>query len=125
MTTEDIPKSYMKKMRDICLALLDAVEKETWGHPTFRVRDKIFGGLGAYESDDGEFVVTTSMKAAPGEQQSLLAEGHPFFMPQYVGSKGWIGMVIDDDTDWDEVVELVQDSFRAIAPKRVTALLDD
>lgn len=58
-----------------------------------------------------------SMKAAAGEQEGLLAIGHPFFKPKYVGSKGWIGIVIDDDTDWDEVRELVTDSFVVVAPK--------
>ena len=124
MATEDVPKKFLNKMRKIALAMPEAVEKETWGHPTFRIRDKIFGGIGASENDDGELVITTSFKAAAGEQESLLAEGHPFFRPMYVGNRGWVGMVIDDDTDWEALAELVEDSFRAIAPKKVSALLD-
>ncbi len=107
-------------VRGICLRFPEASERETWGHPTFRVRDKIFASFGV--GDDGRASMT--MKAAPDEQESLLAEGHPFFLPKYVGSKGWIGIFVDAETDWAEVDELVEDSFRLIAPKRVTALLD-
>lgn len=110
-----------RRLREICLALPDATERETWGHPTFRVRDKIFVGCG--QDDDGR--VTTSMKAAPGEQEVLLAEGHPFFFPKYVGSKGWIGIELDSDTDWGEIAELVEDSYRAIAPKTLVEKLAD
>lgn len=100
-------------MRDIALSFPEAVEQETWGHPTFRVRKKIFVSMG---TDDNGVAVAT-MKAAPGEQDSLLAEGHPFFLPSYVGSKGWIGIVLDADTNWTAVGELVVDSYVQIAPK--------
>lgn len=140
MATADIPKAWLKKARTIALALPEATEIETWGHPTFRVRNKIFVGLGTGAGDvdfvpdgakqesantaEGELVTSMSMKAAPGEQPSLLAEGFPFFMPKYVGSKGWIGIIITAETDWDEVAELIADSYRTIAPKTLAKLLD-
>lgn len=104
-------------IRDIALGFPEAEEKETWGHPTFRVRDKIFVSYGVDE--DGHASVT--MKAAPGEQESLLAEGQPFFLPKYVGSRGWIGIRVDDDTDWRMIAELVVDSYREIAPRSLAA----
>lgn len=107
----------LQAIRDIALAFPEATEKETWGHPTFRVRDKIFVSAGT--DDDGRPVIT--MKAAPGEQESLLAEGEPFFLPKYVGSRGWIGLRVDDATDWRMVAELVVDSYREIAPKSLSA----
>ncbi len=130
MTTEDIRPDWLAQVRQIALALPEAVEKETWGHPTFRVRDKIFAGIGAGEGDidmrpEGLTAITTmSMKAAPGEQESLLASGQPFFRPKYVGHRGWIGIIIDDDTDWAVVEELVIDSYCATAPKKLAKLLD-
>ncbi len=102
-----------RAIRDIALGFPEATERETWGHPTFRVRDKIFVTYGVDE--EGGRQVT--MKAAPGEQESLLAEGAPFFLPKYVGSKGWIGIHVDDDTDWQDMAELVADSYREIAPR--------
>lgn len=112
------------------MSLPEALEKETWDHPTFRVNDKIFAGIGVgdgsidFRPDGLEVVTAMSMKAAPGEQESLLATGHPFFRPKYVGHRGWIGIVIDDETDWSEVEELVIDSYRTIAPKKLVKLLD-
>ena len=99
-----LPADVHQKVRDVCLGFPEASEKLTWGHPTFRVRDRIFASLGMAEDSD---VPVMTMKAAPGEQESLLAEGHPFFFPKYVGSKGWIGIVIEGDTDWSEIAELV------------------
>jgi len=107
----------MQAIRDIALAFPEATEKETWGHPTFRVRDKIFVGAGA--DDAGR--TTLTVKAAPGEQDALLAEGEPFFLPKYVGSRGWIGLHVDADTDWRMVAELVVDSYREIAPRSLAA----
>lgn len=107
----------LQALRDIALGFPEATERETWGHPTFRVRDKIFVSYGT--DDDGRPVAT--MKAAPGEQESLLAEGDPFFMPKYVGSKGWIGVRLGPDSDWREIAELVADSYREIAPRSLSA----
>lgn len=107
---------HVQAIRDIALAFPEATEKETWGHPTFRVRDRIFVSAGV--DDDDRPVLT--MKAAPGEQEALLAEGDPFFLPKYVGARGWIGIRVDDETDWRAVAELVVDSYREIAPRALS-----
>lgn len=109
-----------KRAQDVCLALPDAVEVETWGHPTFRVRNKIFASYG--RGDEGS---SMTMKAPDGEQEILLATGEPFFYPKYVGPSGWIGVRVDDATDWTEVAELVEDSYRMTATKAQIARLDE
>ena len=108
----------IERLRRISLGFPEAVEKETWGHPTFRVKDKIFVGCG-YD-DDG--IATASMKSS--EQEALLEMGRPFFYPAYVGSTGWIGLFLDEIRDWGEVEELVEDSYRLIAPKRLVEELN-
>lgn len=132
MATDDVPEHFLAQARAIALELPEATEIETWGHPTFRVRNKIFAGIGASDGQgstsfapdevDGR-MITMTMKAAAGEQESLLASGAPFFRPRYVGQRGWIGIVIDDETDWAEVEELVLDSYCAIAPKTLAKQL--
>ncbi len=47
-----------------------------------------------------------------------------FFVPPYVGAKGWVGMRLGPGTDWVEVAELAEDSYRLIAPKPLVAQLD-
>lgn len=103
------------RLRAICLALPEATEKEAWGDPTFRVRDKIFA---MEKRGDGR--ISLWCKAPPGSQEILIgAAPERFFVPPYVGRKGWIGLRLDDDPDWDEVAEVVKRSYRLIAPKRL------
>ncbi len=123
MSAGDSEASLVAAARDVCLRFPDAAEHTTWGHPTFRVRKKIFATFGV--SEDEPPVHTMAMKAAPGEQRMLLAVGAPFFYPKYIGSKGWIGVVVGDDTDWVEIAELVEESYRAIAPKTLVRRLDE
>src|SRR3954447_13397622 len=112
----------LDRVRAICLALPEATERETWGQATFRVREKIFAMAGA---GNGRGRMAMSCKARPGLQAALV-ETDParFYVPPYVGPKGWIGVYLGDETDWDELADLVEESFRMTAPKRVAALLD-
>ena len=108
------------RLRAICLALPEATEKEAWGDPTFRVRDKIFA---MEKRGDGR--ISLWCKAPPGSQEILVgAAPERFFVPPYVGRKGWIGLRLDDDPDWDEVAEVVKRSYRLIAPKRLAATVE-
>jgi predicted DNA-binding protein (MmcQ/YjbR family) len=103
------------RLRKICLALPEAHEKEAWGDPTFRVREKIFA---MEKRGDGR--VSVWCKAPPGSQEVLVgADPERFFIPPYVGSKGWIGMRLDRGPDWREVAEVVRRSYVLIAPKRL------
>ena len=103
------------RLRAICLALPVAVEKEAWGDPTFRVRDRIFA---MEKRGDGR--VSVWCKAPPGIQAVLVgADPGRFFVPPYVGPKGWVGMRLDRRPDWDEVATLVRRSYRLIAPRRL------
>ena len=105
-------------LRAICLALPEALERETWGDATFRVRDKIFAMV---KQGDGR--VSFWCKAPPGSQMILVgADPSRFFVPPYVGHKGWIGMRIDNGPDWAEVTGIVRRSYRMTAPKKLAAL---
>lgn len=106
--------SPTEQLRRICLALPDAQEQETWGDPTYRIRGKIFA---MEKRGDGR--VSVWMKA-PSGMQSVLVEAEPnvFFVPPYVGSKGWVGMRLDGEPDWATVQHRVQTSYEMIAPRR-------
>ena len=110
-----------ERLRAICLALPRAEERETWGDPTWRVADKIFA---MEKSGDGR--VSLWCKAPPGSQEILVgADSERFFVPPYVGHKGWVGMRLDDGPDWDEVAVLVRRSFALVAPRKLAALLEN
>ena len=105
----------------ICQALPEAEERETWGAPTWRVRDRIF----AMERIDGTRP-SLWLKAPPGAQEVLIAANpERFFAPPYVGPKGWIGVRVGENSDWDEVESLVRGSYRLVAPKRFGRLIGE
>ncbi|MDQ6915205.1 MAG: MmcQ/YjbR family DNA-binding protein [Actinomycetota bacterium] len=108
--------NLLERVRALSLALPEAFELEAWDHPTFRVgsgRGKIFCTATA----DGSSI---TLKAEPLEREALLAEGGRFFVPAYVGTKGWVGVELDHPkNDWDEVAELLATSYCLIAPRRL------
>ena len=108
----------IERVRRLCLALPQAFEAETWDHPTFRVgsgRGRIF----CTAARDGSSI---TLKAEPIEREALLAQGEPFYVPPYVGGKGWLGIRTGHpDTDWQDVAELIATSYCLIAPKRLAA----
>jgi predicted DNA-binding protein (MmcQ/YjbR family) len=109
-------QASLRRLRDICLALPEAEERETWGEETFRVRDKIFC---MHHEGYGDGPVLTC-KAPPGSQTILVgADPKRFYVPPYVGHKGWVGMRLGKGVDWREVAELVKRSYRMTAPKKL------
>lgn len=116
----------LTRLRKLCLGLPEAHEVEAWGEPTFRVRNKLFAMYAAANNHHGAGRPAVWCKAAPGNQ-ALMVRAAPgrFFVPPYVGPSGWIGVWLDGDADWDELRELLRDSYRLIAPKRLGALLGD
>lgn len=114
-------KRTTDRLSKICLALPEATEKEAWGDPTFRVRDKIFA---MEKRGDGR--VSVWFKAPPGSQQVLVgSDAERFFVPPYVGHKGWVGMRLDANPDWKEVELLMRRSYRMTAPRKLAALVEN
>jgi predicted DNA-binding protein (MmcQ/YjbR family) len=108
----------LDRLRKLCLALPEAEEKEAWGDPTFRVRDKIFA---MHKVGDGRSSLWC--KADP-EARDALVDGAPekYYVPPYVGPKGWIGVRLDAaGIDWKQVAALVERSYVLVAPKRLGA----
>jgi hypothetical protein len=78
--------------------------------------------LVAVEGPTGKPVPLLVLRADPDERDVLLSVGHPFFTPR--AGRGRIGVLLSDDTDWEEIRELVTESYRLLAPKKLTAMLD-
>jgi hypothetical protein len=114
----------LKKLTKLCLALPEASREMMGRHARFLVRKKIF----AYFLDDhhGDGIVGITCKVLPGDNRALIAsDPQRFYMPAYVGSRGWVGLRLDvGEIDWEEVGELVTHSYRLLAPKRLAAAVD-
>ena len=111
--------AILERLRAACLAFPETTEQEAWGDPTFRVRDKIFA---MQKCGDGRQSVWCK---APAGAQEVLTNADPerFFVPPYVGHRGWIGVRLDGPLDWDELRGLLADVYRITAPKRLVALI--
>ncbi len=109
----------LKRLRKLCLALPEAFEKEAWGECTFRVTGgSMFAMTDCNHHDSGHIAVW--VKAPPMVQEILVgADGKRFFVPPYVGPKGWLGVRLDYKVDWDELAEILKDGYLMAAPKRL------
>lgn len=118
---DDAPR--LQRLTKICLALPEATAERSGSHVTFRVRKKVF----AYFLDNhhGDGIVSVCVKTQLGENQDL-AKGEPdrFYIPAYIGPRGWVGLRLDRGAlDWNEVSDFVTSSYRLVAPKKLVNAL--
>src|SRR6187397_111591 len=107
----------LERLRELCLALPEAVEEEKWGHPNWTVAKKIFAGYGFY----AERPSLGTKQTLP--DQALLCEDPRFFRSPYVGKHGWVSMWTDGKVDWGMAEELILRSYRLVAPAKLAARL--
>jgi hypothetical protein len=110
------------RLREICLALPETTERLSHGEPTFFVRGKKTFVMYADHHHDDRLAFWC---AAPEYFQRMLVQAEPqrFFVPPYVGHRGWIGVRLDVDPDWEEIATIVDAAYRQVAPKRLVAEL--
>ncbi len=112
----------LERLRAICLALPDATEKMAWGEPTFRVRDKLFAQFDNHHHGADHVAVWLAMPL--GAQEGLVyAEPRRFFVPPYVGKRGWVGVRLDGRPDWQHIEDLVREAYKCVSPKRLAEAL--
>jgi len=111
----------LDQLRALCLALPEAEERRTWDAPTFRIRDKIFAMVHDVKGRPSVWF------KAPAGVQAMLTEAAPerFFVPPYVGHKGWVALWLDAPWDHEETAALITRSWRMTAPKRLAATLSN
>lgn len=119
--TDGVPEHVEVRLRALCLELPDAYEEKAWAGTRWMVRRRTFAHVLGVEREQAAPLVVLSFRSAGDELEALRHAGHPFFM------LGWgrnaVGMVLDADTDWDEVRELVAESFCVLAPKKLVELV--
>jgi hypothetical protein len=114
----------LKRVRAICLALPETNERPSHGSPAFFVRDRKTLAM-FLDNHHGDGRLAIWCPAPPGVQGELVRqEPDRFFVPAYVGHRGWLGVRLDVDVEWDEVADIVEDAYRLVAPKKLVAQLD-
>jgi len=112
----------LSRLRRLCLALPESHEVEAWGEPTFRVKNKLFAMYAKADNHHGEGRNSIWCKASRVNQRLMIdAAPDRFFSPPYVGPSGWVGVYLDREVDWDELMDLLWDAWRMTAPKKLAA----
>ncbi|MPZ87142.1 MAG: MmcQ/YjbR family DNA-binding protein [Nitriliruptorales bacterium] len=113
------------RLREICAALPEVSERLSHGAVTFFIRSK---KTLCYLTDDhhGDGRLALVCPARSGVQEEMI-ESDParFFRPPYVGHRGWIGLRIDIDPDWDEVAGMIEEAYRCVAPVTLVRRIDE
>jgi predicted DNA-binding protein (MmcQ/YjbR family) len=109
---EERQEKVLAKLREICLALPDAREVRTWGHPTFQASKKTFAVLEEYKGH-----LCICFKATLPLQQ-LLIEDARYFKSPYIGNQGWVSLIADRPPNWREVRKLVLESYNLVTPRK-------
>jgi hypothetical protein len=109
----------LERLRGLCLGLPETSERLSHGAPTFFVRQKrAFVMVMTDFHGDGRFALWC---AAPEGMQKMLVDADPerFFVPPYVGHRGWLGVRLDGGLRWDEITGLAEDAYAEVAPNKL------
>jgi len=128
----EVPPEVLAALRATCLGLPEVAEEQAWVGTRWVVRKRTFAHVVAIDAgwppayaraldSDGPAVVLTFRSSGP-ELDALTAAGLPFFKP--VWFPDIVGLVLDEGTDWDEVHELVTESYCLLAPQKLAARVD-
>jgi predicted DNA-binding protein (MmcQ/YjbR family) len=108
-------RDISQAVREACLWLPEAEEFVSHGSPNFRVRGKTFATYVVNHHGDGR--VALWLNAPPGAQELHVAsEPEHFFIPPYVGPRGWLGVILDRGIDWNRIPLLVREGYEKVAP---------
>ena len=124
----EVPQDITERIRTLCLGLPEvtvrvdgSLTRARSTAQSFDIRRRSFCLLVAWEDPAGKPVPLLVLRAGPDEREALMSGGHPFFASRACRDR--IVVLLTDDTDWEEIRELVTESYRVIAPKKLTELL--
>lgn len=110
-----MPQTLNDAVREICLWMPETTEVPSRGSPDFRVRNKTFATYVVNHHGDGRVALWLR---SPAGHQAYFSEADPqhFFVPPYVGPRGWLGMSLNTGLNWASVVAQVRDAYETVAP---------
>ena len=116
---------FLARVRTLAAEFPGSAEKVSHGRPAFYTK-KVFAYYGGSRKDEGGWVEhgrSLVIQPDPDDRRALIAEPR-VYIPAYLGPSGWVGVDLDEQTDWTEITELLDASYRLTAPKRAIARLD-
>jgi hypothetical protein len=125
----EVPEHIVERVRALCSALPEVTVRVDYSRVrtrstalSFDIRRRSFCLLVAVEGPTGQPVPLLTLRTDPDERESLRSIGHPFFVPR--SGRDRIGVLLDEATNWEEIRELVIESYCVLAPKKLVALLE-
>jgi hypothetical protein len=116
--TAPMSDDALHRVRTICLALPETRESVSHGAPTWWVAKRTFANYTDDHHGDGRLALW--LAAPPGLQETLVEEDpEVFFRPPYVGVRGWVGVRLDRELPWEQVEDLINEAWKAVAPPRL------
>ena len=109
----------LERVRELCLGLPEVNERLSHGAPTFFIRDKkTFVMYHDNHHGDGKLALWC---AAPPGMQDALVRGEPehYYVPAYVGHRGWVGVRLDSGMEWNEIAGAIEEAYLTVAPPRL------
>ncbi|WP_408898439.1 MmcQ/YjbR family DNA-binding protein [Nocardioides sp. R1-1] len=119
-TRPDVPGAHLARLRAIFARLPEVREEDAWVGVRWRVAGTTATVAHVFGGEDQLFRVT--FRAEPDEVMAFQHLGTPYFKAEWGGNV--VGMLVDDETDWVELGELLTDSYCLQAPQRLVALVD-
>jgi predicted DNA-binding protein (MmcQ/YjbR family) len=117
----DTPAEMTDRVRSLCTDLPEVTERQAWAGTQWRVRDRAFAHVLTIDFPDGPTTVVT-LRSSGAELEALRDAGLPWFQPAWGADA--VGLVLDGDADWPRLADLVEDSYRVVAPKKLAARID-
>lgn len=129
VTREADPEWILSQVRKRALALEETHERPSFGAPGWRVGSETTGKYFAYfaQSHHGEASIALLVKTTGLDEQATLIDADPdlYYAPKFYGKSGWIAIRLDSGrTDWDHIADWLAKSWRLVAPKRLTRIID-
>jgi len=126
------PDALVERLRPICLALPDAYEEKAWVGTRWMVRKKTFAHVLAVDRESPPVLAKAHELTGAADVVTFRSEGPELEMLRHAGPPyfyaGWgrdvVGLVLDEDTDWAEVAELMTESYCVMAPQKLVDQLD-
>lgn len=117
-------EKVLMRVRGVCLDLPEVTERLSHGAPTWFVRDKKTFVM-FHDDHHGDGILGLWVAAPPGAQEALIADDPlRYYRPAYVGHRGWVGVRLEGKPNWDEVELVIEDGYRAVAPRKLVDQLD-
>lgn len=117
------PRDISTAVRELCHAFPETEEVLSHGSPDFRVRGKTFATYSVNHHGDGRIALILH---SPAGTQQFYTENEPdaFYVPPYVGPKGWLGVLLDKGLSWAQIASLTRDAYENVAPSALVKSIE-